>query len=99
MTCILQAVGQLHTWQKLPLESVNWQSLAPDNIGALTNMISKPPSISPQPLTLAQMAVTADPLPAPTYISTAANEDDDDDEEEEEGEEIRAATETPIGKN
>ena len=44
------------------------------------------------------MAETADPLPAPTYISTAANEDDDDDEEEE-GEEIRAATETPIGKN
>ena len=42
------------------------------------------------------MAETADPLPAPTYISTAANEDDDD---EEEGEEIRAATETPIGKN
>ena len=29
------------------------------------------------------MAETADPLPAPTYISTAANEDDDDDEEEE----------------
>ena len=43
------------------------------------------------------MAETADPLPAPTYISTVANEDDDD--EEEEGEEIRAATETPIGKN
>ena len=39
------------------------------------------------------MAETADPLPAPTYISTAANEDDDDDdgddddEEEEEEEE------------
>ena len=33
------------------------------------------------------MAETADPLPAPTYISTAANEDDDDEEEEEEEEE------------
>ena len=29
------------------------------------------------------MGETADPLPAPTYITTAANEDDDDDEEEE----------------
>ena len=32
------------------------------------------------------MAETADPLPAPTYISTAANEDDDDDDEEEDEE-------------
>ena len=33
------------------------------------------------------MVETADPLPAPTYISTAANEDDDDDDDEEEEEE------------
>ena len=33
------------------------------------------------------MGETSDPLPAPTYISSAANEDDDDDDEEEEEEE------------
>ena len=31
------------------------------------------------------MAETADPLPAPTYISTPANEDDDDEEEDGDG--------------
>ena len=33
------------------------------------------------------MAETADPLPAPTYISTAANEDDDDDDDDDDGDE------------